>query len=67
MGLLNNAVPFSLLFWEQTKISAGLVSILNATRPAITFILAVLIMKQESIQVRRIVGVLIGFAGVIDM
>jgi len=67
MGLLNNAIPFSLLFWEQPEISAGLASILNATRPAFTFILAVQILKQESIQARRIVGVLIGFAGVIVM
>src|SRR5689334_10457824 len=31
MGLLNNAVPFSLIVWGQTHIASGLASILNAT------------------------------------
>lgn len=33
MGLLNYALPFSLLFWGQTQIASGLASILNATTP----------------------------------
>src|SRR5687767_14032879 len=31
MGLLNNVVPFSLIFWGQTHIPSGLAAILNAT------------------------------------
>ena len=31
MGLLNNALPFSLIFWGQQQIDAGLAAILNAT------------------------------------
>src|SRR6185436_1170870 len=30
MGFLNNALPFSLIFWSQTHIASGLASILNA-------------------------------------
>ena len=33
MGLLNNMIPFSLIFWGQTQISSSLASILNATTP----------------------------------
>src|SRR5690242_20709965 len=33
MGLLNNAIPFSLIVWGQTHIASGLASILNATTP----------------------------------
>jgi drug/metabolite transporter (DMT)-like permease len=36
MGVLNNVIPFSLLFWSQTQIGAGLASILNATTPVAT-------------------------------
>jgi drug/metabolite transporter (DMT)-like permease len=32
MGILNDLLPFSLIFWGQTQISSGLASILNATR-----------------------------------
>ncbi|WP_417667624.1 DMT family transporter [Roseibium sp.] len=67
MGLLNNAVPFSLLFWGQTEISAALASILNATTPIFTFLIAAIMMRQETINLHRIAGVLTGFAGVVCM
>src|SRR5438477_6753972 len=36
MGMLNNAIPFSLIVWGETRISSGLASILNATTPVFT-------------------------------
>src|SRR5262245_9371495 len=36
MGLLNNVIPFSLIFWGQTHIPSGLAAILNATTPLFT-------------------------------
>jgi drug/metabolite transporter (DMT)-like permease len=38
MGLLNNAVPFTLIFWAQQGIESGLAAILNATTPFFTAI-----------------------------
>ncbi|MEP0232174.1 DMT family transporter [Roseibium sp.] len=64
MGLLNNAVPFSLLFWGQTEISAGLASILNATTPIFTFVIAAVLLQQEAVQFHRAAGVVLGIAGV---
>ena len=40
MGLINNVVPFSLLVWGQTQIASGLASILNATTPIFTIVVA---------------------------
>jgi hypothetical protein len=40
MGLLNNVLPFSLIFWGQTQIASGLASILNATTPLFTLLFA---------------------------
>ncbi|MET1028412.1 MAG: DMT family transporter [Dongiaceae bacterium] len=40
MGVLNNLIPFSLIFWGQQHIASGLASILNATTPLFTLILA---------------------------
>jgi len=34
MGLLNNVLPFSLIFWGQTHIASGLASILKPPRPS---------------------------------
>ncbi|MTI44952.1 putative membrane protein [Roseibium hamelinense] len=67
MGLLNNAIPFSLLFWGQTALSAGLAAILNATTPIFTFLFASVAFHQEEVRLNRIAGVLLGFSGVILM
>ncbi|MCA1381122.1 DMT family transporter [Bradyrhizobium sp. BRP23] len=64
IGLLNNVVPFSLIAIGQTFIPSGLASILNATTPMFT--VAVMIAAgQEALQMRRLAGVALGFAGVI--
>lgn len=67
MGLLNNVIPFSLIFWGQTGIAAGLASILNATTPMFTFLVAAIILRQEPVVANRTAGVLLGFAGVAAM
>ena len=67
MGLLNNAVPFSLIFWGQREIGAGLASILNATTPLFTVIVAHLFTADERAGPLKIAGVLAGMAGVVWM
>lgn len=67
MGLLNNAIPFSLLFLGQTEIGAGLASILNAATPLFTFFVASVLVRQEPIRLHRLIGVLLGLAGVATM
>lgn len=65
MGLLNNAVPFSLIVWGQTHIASGLASILNATTPIFTVLVSHMMIVDERMCANRIAGVLIGLAGVI--
>jgi drug/metabolite transporter (DMT)-like permease len=64
MGALNNALPFSLIFWGQTTITSGLASILNATTPLFTVVVAHIFTRDERMTVRKLVGVLAGLAGV---
>ncbi|GAA0776606.1 DMT family transporter [Roseibium denhamense] len=64
MGLMNNAIPFSLLFLGQTGIGAGLASILNATTPIFTVIVASFLTNQEQPQLNKIIGVVLGIASV---
>jgi drug/metabolite transporter (DMT)-like permease len=64
MGLLNNVIPFSLIVWGQTQISSGLASILNATTPVFTVIVAHLLTPDEKMTGNRLVGALIGLLGV---
>jgi drug/metabolite transporter (DMT)-like permease len=67
MGLLNNVLPFSLIFWGQTQIAAGLASILNATTPLFTVIVAHVATADEKLTATRLAGVLAGAIGVAVM
>ena len=64
MGTLNNAIPFSLIVWGQQSIDAGRASVLNATVPLFTVLLAHWLLADEKLNTSKITGVLIGFAGV---
>jgi drug/metabolite transporter (DMT)-like permease len=65
MALLNNLIPFSLIFWGQTAIPAGLAAILNATTPLFSVIVMHLFTSDEKATLPRIAGVLTGFGGVV--
>lgn len=67
MGLLNNAIPFSLIFWGQTRLGAGIASILNATTPLFTGLVAHVATADERLTPARLAGVLAGLAGVATM
>lgn len=67
MGLLNNALPFCLIFWGQTRIDSGLTSILYASTSLFTVLLAPLFVRDEKATLPRLVGVLIGLVGVVIM
>jgi drug/metabolite transporter (DMT)-like permease len=65
MGVLNNVIPFTLIFYGQTQISAGLASILNATTPIFTVLVLHFLTRDERLTPRKIAGVTLGFVGVI--
>jgi drug/metabolite transporter (DMT)-like permease len=66
MSVLNNLVPFALILWGQKHIASGLAAILNATTPLFAAVLAHAL-AGERLTAHRLVGVLIGLAGVAVM
>ena len=64
MGALNNAIPFSLLFWGQTQIESGLVSILNGTTAMFAAVVAGLLLPDEALTAKKVIGAGLGIAGV---
>ncbi len=64
MGLLNNAIPFSLMAWGQLTIESGLTSILNASTAIFGVVLASIFFADENLKARKLLGVIIGFLGV---
>ncbi len=67
MGLLNNVVPFSLIVWGQHHIASGVASILNATAPLFTVLLAHVLTADERLTPARLGGVVVGLVGVTVM
>lgn len=67
MGMLNNVIPFTLIFWGQQEIGASLAGILNATTPFFTVLLAHALTRDERITGAKLAGLLIGIAGVAAM
>jgi drug/metabolite transporter (DMT)-like permease len=65
MGLLNNLLPFSLIFWGQTEIASGLASILNATTPLFTVALAHFLTRDERLTRAKVGALVVGLAGVV--
>ncbi|AGB69862.1 MULTISPECIES: DMT family transporter [Rhizobium] len=64
MGFLNNVIPFLLIVWGQTHIASGLASILNATTPLFAVVVAHFLTEDEKMTGNRLIGVIVGFAGV---
>jgi len=64
MGLVNIAIPFSLIVCGQTRIEGGVASILNATTPIFTVLLAHFLTSDERLAIPKIMGVEAGFIGV---
>ena len=67
VGALNCALPFILFFWGQQYLDSGYASILNATTPLWGVITAHFLTSDEKATPARIIGVLIGMAGIVVM
>lgn len=65
MSLINIAIPFTLITWGEQYIDSALAAILNSTVPLFTMMLAALAFHDEAITVNRLIGLVIGFLGVV--
>lgn len=63
VGALNSAIPFALFSFAALSITAGLSSIVNATTPLWTAVVAFVWLRQ-GLTPLRVLGLVIGFAGV---
>jgi len=64
IGITGNAIPFTLINWGEQAIPSGLAAILIAAMPLAALVLG-RAFSDEILNGRRIVGVLLGFAGVV--
>src|SRR5947208_3022965 len=63
-GFLSFTVNYGLLFWGEQRVSSGLAAILQTIIPVFGLLLAHLYLPSERITMPKMVGVLLGIAGV---
>jgi drug/metabolite transporter (DMT)-like permease len=63
--LLLCIVPFLLFAWAEQHISSGLASIFNATTPLLTMLVGALVLTSERLTPPRVLGLGLGFTGVL--
>jgi drug/metabolite transporter (DMT)-like permease len=64
VGLVNTAIPFTLITWGEQDIDSGLATVLNATMPLFTLVFAHLALSDERITPQKVAGLVVGFVGV---
>lgn len=67
MGLLNNALPFTLFVLAQGRIEGALAAIVNATTPLWTVLVAHVFTADERLTRAKVLALALGFAGVLVM
>ncbi len=65
LGITNIALPFFLISWGQKSIDSGVASILDATVPLFTILVAHFMLHDDKMTTPKVFGLLTGFSGVV--
>ena len=65
LGITNVAAPFFLISWGEKHIDSSMASILDATVPLFTILMAHYLLHDDKITMPKVIGLLLGFAGVV--
>ncbi|HEX3049436.1 MAG TPA: EamA family transporter [Aggregatilineaceae bacterium] len=65
VGVANTALPFTLITWGEKDIDSGLATVLNATTPLFTLVIAHFGLSDERITPYKAAGLGLGFLGVV--
>ena len=65
LGLTNIAIPFFLISWGEKSIDSAVASILDATVPLFAILIAHYLLQDDKITLPKLIGLLVGFAGVV--
>jgi drug/metabolite transporter (DMT)-like permease len=64
LGVVNTALPFTLIAWGETRIDSGVAAIGNASMPIFVTLLAIRFRASERATGSRLFGVVLGLLGV---
>jgi drug/metabolite transporter (DMT)-like permease len=64
LGVVNGAIPFTLIAWGEKHIDSGVAAIANASMPIFVVLLAIRWKPSETVRGLRLVGFVVGLVGV---
>jgi drug/metabolite transporter (DMT)-like permease len=64
LGVINGAIPFTLIAWGEKYVDSGIAAIANASVPIFVALLAIRYLPGERVTGMRLAGVLLGLVGV---
>jgi drug/metabolite transporter (DMT)-like permease len=64
IGIVNGAIPFTLIAWGEQHVDSGIAAVANSTVPIFNALLVPWLLPRERLSRRRFVGVLVGLVGV---
>ncbi len=64
LGVIGTTVPFALIGWASQYVPSGIAGLMMATNPMMVLMLAIMFLPRERPTAGRIVGLVLGFAGV---
>jgi len=65
IGLTNIAIPFFLISWGELHIDSAVASILDATVPLFTILIAHFLLQDDKITLPKATGLIVGFVGIV--
>jgi drug/metabolite transporter (DMT)-like permease len=63
-GVMNSALPITVLAWAEKRLDSGLSAVIQAASPLFTALLALAFVRTERVTGWRLAGLLVGFGGV---
>jgi drug/metabolite transporter (DMT)-like permease len=65
LSVFSVVLPFSLITWAEQSVSSSLAAILTSTVPLFVIVIAAFFLRDEGITVNRVIGLVVGFGGVV--
>ena len=65
IAVLSVALPFSLISWAEQDVASSLAAVINGGVPLVVIVIAAALLPDEPFTAPRLLGLLVGFAGVV--
>ena len=65
MAIINITIPFLLITWAEQSVESSLAAILTSPVPLFAIVLSAIFLADEPMRVNGVVGLVVGFIGVV--